>query len=282
LEKENTNIILILDEIDALVKKIGDGILYNLTRINQSLNKSKVSIIGISNDTSFTDELDARVRSTLSEEEIIFPPYNATQLKDILEQRTEMAFHKNVVEAGVVQKCAALAAQEHGDARRALDLLRMAAEIAERNMGSRVTIDCVDVAENRLDLDRVVEIVKTQPRQSQAALAAVMKLSEEGRENIETGDVFSIYERICAGRGLKVLTQRRLSDLIAELDMLGIITTKVVSRGRYGRTREIKMRLAKPVQKKIRDILKENYLIRDSIVESPKAYEQKRHGKGII
>jgi cell division control protein 6 len=279
LDNEKTNVILILDEIDALVKKIGDGILYNFTRINQNLSNSKVSIIGISNDTSFTDNLDARVRSTLSEEEIIFPPYNASQLKDILNQRAGLAFHKNVVEPGVVQKCAALAAQEHGDARRALDLLRMASEIAERHGNMRVTIDCVDRAENKLDLDRIVEIVKAQPRQSQAALAAIIRLTENGKHNIETGDVFSLYERICASRGLKVLTQRRVSDLIAELDMLGIINAKVVSKGRYGRTKEIRLQLGKPVLQKIRNVLKENYLIRDSIAEVKKTASK---GRGMV
>jgi len=267
LDKEKTNIVLVLDEIDALVKKIGDGILYNLTRINQNLKQSKVSIIGISNDTSFTDELDARVRSTLSEEEIIFPPYNATQLKDILTQRAALAFHKNTAEPGVVQKCAALAAQEHGDARRALDLLRVAAEIAERRGGNRVTMDCVDKAESKLDLDRTVEIMKAQPRQSQATLAAIIRLTEDGKKNIETGEVFSLYERICATRGLKVLTQRRVSDLIAELDMLGIINAKIISKGRYGRTKEIRLQLGKTILHKIRNVLKENYLIRDSITE---------------
>jgi len=280
LDQMGTNIIIILDEIDALVKKVGDGILYNLTRINQNLHHSRLSIIGISNDTSFIDDLDARVKSTLSEEEIIFPPYNAIQLADILSQRVEMAFHKNVVEEGVINKCAALAAQEHGDARRALDLLRVATEIAERRGKNRVTTDCVDIAENKLDLDRVVEIVRTQPRQSQAALAAIIRLTEDGRKSIETGEVFGLYERICASRGLKCLTQRRVSDLISELDMLGIINSKVVSKGRYGRTKEIRMQMGRPLLEKVRKVLKDNYLIRDSIMDGAVDHGQKGDAKG--
>jgi cell division control protein 6 len=146
----------------------------------------------------------------------------------------------------------------------------MAAEISERRGSNRVGIDCVDKAENKLDLDRVVEIVKAQPKQSQAALAAIIRLTENGSKNIETGDVFSLYEKICASRGLKVLTQRRVSDLIAELDMLGIINARVVSRGRYGRTKEIKLQPGKKMIEKIRNVLKENYLIRDSIVGGTK------------
>ncbi|MEK6841087.1 MAG: AAA family ATPase, partial [Nanoarchaeota archaeon] len=68
-------IILILDEIDQLVAKAGDGILYNLTRLNSELKNCEFSIIGISNDLMFTDNLDPRIKSSLSEEELVFPPY---------------------------------------------------------------------------------------------------------------------------------------------------------------------------------------------------------------
>ncbi|MCK5062931.1 MAG: AAA family ATPase, partial [Candidatus Aenigmarchaeota archaeon] len=138
--EENTGIVmLILDEIDALVEKVGDEFLYTLTRINQDTNNSKVTIIGISNNLSFTENMDARVKSSLSDEELIFPPYNALQLKDILLERSSISFSENVIMDGVIQKCAALAAQEHGDARRALNLLRVAGELAERQNMDKVT-----------------------------------------------------------------------------------------------------------------------------------------------
>lgn len=271
LNSKKQVVILILDEIDALVKKTGDDILYRLTRINEELNETKLSLIGISNDTTFTDALDPRVKSSLSEEEIIFPPYNATQLQDILNQRAKLAFNNGVVEDGVISKCAALAAQEHGDARKALNLLRIAAEIAEREKSRKVTTEHLDRAESKLDMDKAVEVVRTQPKQSQAVLAAIIKLHEKDPKNIQTGDVFSLYEKICISRGLKVLTQRRVSDLIASLHMLNIINTRVVSRGRYGRSREIRVLLEKPVLNKIKNILKENYLLTDSLfLDSPK------------
>ncbi len=261
IELENKSIILILDEIDALVKKIGDGILYNLTRINQDLKNSKISLIGISNDTTFTENLDPRVKSSLSEEEILFPPYNASQIKDILEQRSLDAINTGCLEQGVITKCAAFAAQEHGDARKALDLLRIAAETAEREGSLKVLIKHVDKAEEKLDLDRTVEIVKTQPKQSLAVLAATIKLVEAGRKNIQTGDIFEVYQQISTNTGLKNLTQRRVSDLIGELDMLGIINTRVISKGRYGRTREIRLLLSKQIVEKIKKVLIENYLL---------------------
>ena len=84
------------------------------------------------------DEIDPRVRSSLSEEEIVFPPYNAIQLQDILKKRCVEVFKDSVVQEGVIAKCSAFAAREHGDARRALDLLRIAGELAERQNSKKI------------------------------------------------------------------------------------------------------------------------------------------------
>lgn len=260
VEETKKHVILILDEVDNIIKKIGDDVLYSLLRVNEELKDATLSIIGISNDVSFTENMDPRVKSSLSEEEIIFSPYNASQLHDILLDRAAQAFNVGVLEKGVVAKAAALAAQEHGDARKALDLLRVAGEVAERKNDSKVKLLHIDEAEQKLDIDRITNIVKSQPKQSLAVLAGIFRLREQGKD-IQTGDVFSYYEKISNQRGLKTLTQRRVQDLINELGMLGIINTRVVSRGRYGRTREIQILLDESILSKIRGILEENYLL---------------------
>src|SRR3989344_1486083 len=140
IDEDEKMIVLILDEIDQLVHKMGDGILYNLTRINSELKKAEISFIGISNDLVFADNLDPRVKSSLSEEELVFPPYNAVQLQDILKERVQLAFKKEVIEEGVIKKCAAYAAREHGEARRALELKRVAGEVAERKNKSKALL----------------------------------------------------------------------------------------------------------------------------------------------
>jgi len=284
IDEEKKSLILVLDEIDALVKKVGDGILYNLSRANQELANTKLSIVGISNDVSFLDTIDPRVKSSLSEEEIIFPPYNANQLRDILSERARLAFNSGVIEDGLIAKCAALAAQEHGDARKALDLLRVAGELAERSGKDRITGEHIDQAEEKLDTDRVTTIVKSQPNQSKAVLAAMLSLQGRGdtpasakgskQPNgrgcsrqygsdgfLETGDIFSEYEKICKAAGLKVLTQRRISDLISELDMLGVINARVISKGRYGRTKEIRLILSRELTDRIRKIMVDSYIL---------------------
>ena len=234
-------VVIMLDEIDKLVEKSGDDTLYNLSRMNSSLARSKVSIIGISNDLKFTDFLDPRVKSSLGEEEIVFPPYDANQLRDILEHRSGVAFVEDVLSADVIPLCAAFAAQEHGDARRALDLLRTAGELAERSQSDIVTERHVREAQEKIELDRVIEVVRTLPTQSKIVLYAIIALERNGASSANTGEVFNVYKRLCNGIDADILTQRRVSDLISELDMLGIVNAVVVSKGRYGRTKEINL-----------------------------------------
>jgi cell division control protein 6 len=239
LEERKQLLIIILDEIDQLVKKTGDGIIYNLTRFNQDLKNSQIALIGISNDLLFIDNLDPRVKSSLSEEELVFPPYNALQLQSILKDRSQKAFKDGVIGTGVIEKCAAYAAREHGDARRALELLRVAGELSERENRTKVLLKHIDLAEEKIEKDRVIEITKTQPKQHQATLYSILMLAKGKKEAIYTGEVYELYKDLCDKIGLRPLTQRRLSDIVAELDMLGIINARVISKGRFGRTREI-------------------------------------------
>src|SRR3989344_211759 len=256
LESKKQLIILILDEIDQLVKKIGDGILYNLTRLNSELKNCEMAFVGVSNDLTFTENMDPRVKSSLSEEELVFPPYNAIQLQDILKQRAKNAFRQGVIEEGVIEKCAAYAAREHGDARRALELLRVAGELAERDNKTKVSIRYIDDAENKIERDRILDIIKTQPKQQQLTTYSILEFNNKGKK-IFTGEVYEYYMDLCKTVGLKPLTQRRVSDIIAELDMLGIINSKVISKGRYGRTREIQVLIPSSNLTKIEEALKE-------------------------
>jgi cell division control protein 6 len=243
IEKQGGVTVIILDEVDKLK---GDEALYNLSRINSELKHAKVSIVGISNDLKYTEFLDPRVKSSLGEENMIFPPYDAGELKDILYQRVNIALRTGCIEEDVIPLCAALAAQEHGDARRALDLLRMSAELAERTKTPRITKKHVQLAQNKIEIDRIVEVVRTLPTQSKLILLAILLQEKQNKKMntsvaITTGEVYEIYKILAKKTRIDSLTQRRVTDLISELDMLGIITARVISKGRYGRTRDIKM-----------------------------------------
>ena len=241
VDTEERCVIVVLDEVDKLASK-GEEALYNLTRINSELNNARVSLIGISNDLTFTDLLDPRVKSSMGEEEIIFSPYNAEQLKDILYARAAKAFNASVLAEAVIPLCAALAAAEHGDARRALDLLRVSGEIAERSGAQSVCEEHVRLASDKLEMNRVVEVVKTLPIQSKIVLCSVLVLSRErSKRRFSSGEVYNMYRRLCNHVGVDALTQRRVTDFISELDILGLVNAVIVSKGRYGRTKEISL-----------------------------------------
>ncbi|KAA0003063.1 MAG: ORC1-type DNA replication protein [Thermoplasmata archaeon] len=248
IEKTRGVVVIVLDEVDKLK---GDEVLYNLSRMNNDLKYAKTSIIGISNDLKFTEFLDPRVKSSLGEENMIFPPYAAYQLEDILGERAKIAFREGAFDEAVIPLCSAMAAQEHGDARRALDLLRVSAEIAERMGEEKITEKHVRIAINKIELDRVTEVIRTLPVQSKLVLMAAV-VGNQIHNDLITGDLYNIYRKLCIKAGIDILTQRRVADLISELDMLGIITARVISKGRYGRTREI--HVSTPIEK-IKEIL---------------------------
>ncbi len=241
VDEENKVFIIVLDEIDKLFYKSGDDVLYHLSKMNEDLVNSQLSLVGISNDLKFTEFMDQRVRSRLGEEKMVFPPYNAEQLEDILAQRAELAFEENVIDEGVIPYCAALSAQEMGDARRALDLLRIAADIAERNNDDKITEAHVRKAKNKIELDAIAEAVKTLPTQSKLVLMSIIMNDEDNNKRMTTGEVYSTYKYLAGIVGMSQLTQRRITDLISELDMLGIIHARVRSFGRGGRTKEIEI-----------------------------------------
>lgn len=260
LDQRDSFFIVVLDEIDSLVKKSGNETLYNLTRINSEMTRAKVSLIGISNDLKFKEYLDPRVLSSLSEEEIVFKPYEAPEITDILVERSHLAFKDQSLESGVINMIAAIAAQEHGDARRAIDLLRVSADIAEREGVDRIRQTHVKKAQGAIERNTITEVVSTLPLQSKMVILAIFLLETnvDETETVSTGDVYEEYSRLCRDTGKDSLTQRRVGDLINELDALGIISARVVSRGRHGRTKEIRFSVPKSL---IHSILKQDKMI---------------------
>lgn len=135
--------------------------------------------------------------------------------------------------------------------------MRVAGEIAERNNFDKVMIKHIDTADEKIERDRLMAILTSQPRQSQATLYAVVSISMKKQGMVFTGDVYELYKSVCGRISMRPLTQRRVSDILAELDMLGIISVKVISKGRYGRTREIALSVPAPSLPRMKRILEE-------------------------
>jgi len=251
LDTSGIGFIIVLDEIDTLIKTRGDGLLYELTRINENLCKSKVSLIGISNDLRLKEFFDPRIFSSLSEEEIVFRPYDANELRSILLERAKFAFSDSVLSDAALSLCAALAAAEHGDARRALDLLRVAGEVAERKGAGVVVEEHIREAERNIEHNRVVEALRNLTLHSKLVVLSVYHLNRADIQRAITGEIYEVYCEFCGELGVTPLTQRRLGTLVNELDSMGLLNAKVVSMGRYGRTKKIRLEITRAL---IRDV----------------------------
>ncbi|MHA1243651.1 MAG: Cdc6/Cdc18 family protein, partial [Candidatus Heimdallarchaeota archaeon] len=184
---------------------------------------------------------------------------NAQQLEDILTDRAKEGFNDEVLGSGVIGLCAAFAAQEHGDARRALDLLRVAAELSERNNETQVNMNHVRSATKHIERNTVEEVLVSLPVQSKVVLWAVYVLGKTNLKVITTGDLYKVYLELCKMTGLDPITPRRTNSLLNELSMLGIVNTKVISMGRHGRTTKVSL---SSNQKQVRDILCNDYHIK--------------------
>jgi len=238
-KKKKLHVILVIDEIDSLVDKNGDDILYNFTRANERMYEGGfISLIGISNSLTFKDKLDPRVRSSLSEEEMVFNPYTILQLQKILSDRAKLAFNDDAISTAAINLCAAMAGKENGDARKAIDLLRVAAEIAERERASNVQEIHIRQAQEKIEKDTNYEVLRNSTTHTKIVLLAIMK-----SKNGNTGEVYETYSSLCKYTEQEPLTQRRMTQIVSELDQLGLVTTDVVSQGRYGRSQRIKIAL---------------------------------------
>ena len=260
IDKNRCNLVVTIDEADKLKN---DDVLYTLSRINENLQNSKVSLILVVNNINFIKFSDARIKSSLNLENLLFKPYDANEIIDILQSRAAMALQPNVLDDDVIPFCSALAAQDHGDARKALDLFLMSAELAERCKSNKITTKHVISAYNILEGDKLKEVVSSLTSQSKLVLYSILRIDsinmkKKVSRRITTGEVYNMYDILSKKAGMKVLTQRRVADLITEIESCGIIAARVISKGRGGRTRGIKIASSSKV---IMKILKEDDFI---------------------
>jgi len=239
IEKNKINSVFVIDEIDHLAKlvdKTGKDILYSITRANLKLKNGSLSLVGISNDVRFKEELDPRVISTLSEEEIVFPAYETNEIKEILEDRVPIAFEENVVSAGALNLCASMACRQHGDARRAIKLLNVAAKTAELNQANLITDEHVRLASQRIEVDKESQQLDAFSLHEKLLVITIMK-----SPNISTGDIYSAYKSLCKIIHQNELTQRRTTQMLSEIELSGLISGRMIHQGIHGNTKKFNL-----------------------------------------
>ncbi len=255
IDEDGKILIVVLDEIDV-VKDL-DDLVYTLTRANSDIKSGGIAIIGISNRISFKEDLDPRSRSTLYEKELVFPPYNSSELATILKERAEKGFRKDKVDPAAINLAAAMAANESGDARLALMIITKAGEYADEKGSQMVTTDAVREAAKNAEEELAYELVNTLPEHQKLIVYAIALLSVQGSRYkkltegsdtyIFSGEVYSKYSGISESMHKEAKSSRWYRKYISDLEMQGLIQTYESGKGIRGHTKLIK--LAYPPEK---------------------------------
>lgn len=235
-ELDETHMLFVLDEVDGI--EDNDDILYELPRANDNGNVStedtKVGVIGISNKFTFRDNLSARVKDSLCDEEIHFTPYDANQLGSILEQRVEKAFIDNVVEEGVIQLAAAMAGQESGSARQALKILFTAGDIARSQDDQNVTEQHVRDAEPMVKESQIKNELHSIPTQSHLTLYSLLMLEKQDKLPVKSSEIYDYYEVAAEKIGSDIKTNRTVRNRLSQLKLKGFLNVEERNMGSRG------------------------------------------------
>ncbi len=253
----DVRLFLVLDEVDLLVRRDGGRLLYSLTRMNYDLDlrRNSVTVLGISNTLNFLERLDRRVRSSYNPDRIFFQPYTADELYNILLQRARLGLRPGSWEDAALRRIAAKVAREGGDARRAIDLLRMAAILAEKDRSGRLTEDHVSQAEIRVDESEVQVAIRTLPFHHLLVLKAAVDLLLAGDPRPGTGKIYERYERYARRFLVSPLTMRRVSAILRELESQGILEIEMSYGGARGNTKVVRGTALPPLR--LKEILNE-------------------------
>ena len=227
--------LFVLDEIDHLSDP--DPLLYEFprARANGHIDRAKVGLIGISNNYTFRNTLSSKVKSTLMEHEISFSTYDASELQTILSDRAQRAFIDGIDVETAISACAAFAAKDDGSARQAIDLLREAADVAQKNGSTMVTADHVETVREEVNRGQLRDKIDDQTLHAQLVLEAVARQQRADSKPVRTTRVQDRYEAVANAWGYDHLTSlKSIQNHLDDLHMLGFLIRSDENKGQQG------------------------------------------------
>ena len=230
--------VVILDEIDMLKDRDND-IIYAFSRWNEIGGDTIVSLILISNNIFFHETIEPRAKSSFSSPVLVFSPYNDNELKEILRDRCISGLVDGSWDDIILDIISKKVARDDGDARKALQIIKRSAEIAGMMGKNKIDYEAIQKAYDDWDSDTTAKIVSTLPLHEKMVLLAIAEILKNKRDKMATtGEIYEVYRELCYKNGIVyTMSQRTISSYLSELDAIGIINVRVVSEGRYGRTK---------------------------------------------
>ncbi len=243
LQRRDAQLLLVLDEADALLKKSGSNLVYNLTRFTDETMKTDnpISIIMVSQKDVLSD-LDLSALSTFKRSNtIILDKYARDELYDIIDQRVGLAFHNHTVSLDSVDLIADIAS-EWGDARFAIELLWKAGMCADQQHVQLVVPEHVRAA--KAETYSVVTETKLEnlgKHQLLTLLSIAKRLHRDGAAYANTGDVEKTYAITCEEYNEKPRAHTMFWSYLKEVENAGFIHIKLSGKGQLGTTQLISL-----------------------------------------
>lgn len=256
-------LVIFIDEVDNVRTDKQTFLSCLIRRLPQRI-PSKLILVFASNRINWMDDMDPRVRSFFKFNELVFKPYDAMDLQHILKVRVKKALNPHFLEPGVVERIAALACQDHGDARQAVALLSRSAHLAEK-AGRKITQQIVIQSAEEIESDKYTDMIRHAPLQLQAVMAAAILLTRNDPvKRHDTMDIYDTYRQFCQQVKLRPVATRAFRELVNELDLYTFVRSRIISRGRYGRTRQLELDLPQEIIRRIEQAIWANFDIAKS------------------
>lgn len=233
--------VIVLDGADHLVSKSGAESLYALSQLQDEMTSMRITIVSTALGVGFEDSMDTTLRRKMHQERVVLGAYDSAALISLLRARANLALEAGAAPDDVLGH---IAASSSGDAAFALGVLRCSAELAEREHAGGLSLDHVKRALAKVRFDTVADALRSSSTQHKLVLLSTIIATEATGETLRgltTGEVYAAYTDLATELSVDVLTQRRFTDLLSELQLVGVLSANVVSKGRYGRTKEIRL-----------------------------------------
>ncbi|MHA2092186.1 MAG: ORC1-type DNA replication protein [Candidatus Kariarchaeaceae archaeon] len=268
LEARGSTMLLVLDEVDFVMDRGGNDLIYALTRTADDRQNPghRVALVLISRNTNFLSHLDPSTKSSLSAATMKLAPYTKEQLAEILEDRIKQSFIPGAVTGDSIHLAAEIAAIR-GDARHALELMWYAGKFADRDRDSIVYPDHVRLAKANVEPSLLKHAIEGMTNHKLMLLLAIARqLRYTHAAHITTGNAEEAYHMICEEYGRDPRRHTQIWEYLKEFEKTGVLVTEKSGTGQRGNTQLISIQdasaleLEKEVIKRLQNLSKESVM----------------------
>ena len=243
LQRREISLIVCLDDANLLHynNTLGD-VVNSLLRLHQDYPGARAAVFATVSDMDLdlASELSRWVISPFRPSDIYFPPYDAEEIRGILQERIRVGLYPGVFPAAILDRIVEQT-MESGDVRVGLDLVKRAVLNAECAARTEVIEEDVTVAYEQAKHIHLAYSIRALSADERLLLRRIAELSQEQTEPLVSGAIYT-------GAKDKKISYTAFFKRLRKLDALRLVDLIRIQAG--GRTSEVVLRYepAKVVQ----------------------------------